>query len=60
MLLANGTDDALKMICDAFVDPGDTLLVPAPTFPVYEFFNNVAGGKTLRIRYDETLPPARG
>jgi len=53
MLLANGTDDALKMVCDTFVDPGDTLLVPAPTFPVYEFFNNVAGGKTLRIRYDE-------
>jgi histidinol-phosphate aminotransferase len=53
MLLANGTDDALKMVCDAFVDPGDTLLVPAPTFPVYEFFNNVAGGNILRIRYDE-------
>ena len=53
MLLANGTDDALKMVCDTFVDPGDTLLVPAPTFPVYEFFHNVAGGKTLRIRYDE-------
>ena len=53
MILANGTDDALKMVCDTFVDPGDTLLVPAPTFPVYEFFNSVAGGKTLRIRYDE-------
>jgi histidinol-phosphate aminotransferase len=53
MVLANGTDDALKMVCDTFVDPGDTLLVPAPTFPVYEFFNNVAGGKILRIRYDE-------
>ena len=22
MLLANGTDDALKMVCDTFVDPG--------------------------------------
>jgi histidinol-phosphate aminotransferase len=53
MLLANGTDDAIKMVCDTFVDPGDTLLVPAPTFPVYEFFHNVAGGKTARIRYDE-------
>ena len=53
MILANGTDDALKMVCDTFVDPGDTLLVPAPTFPVYEFFNSVAGGKTMRIRYDE-------
>lgn len=55
MLLANGTDDALKMVCDTFVDPGDTLLVPAPTFPVYEFFNSVAGGKVLRIRYDENF-----
>jgi len=53
MLLANGTDDAIKMVCDTFVDPGDTLLVPAPTFPVYEFFHSVAGGKTLRVRYDE-------
>ncbi len=53
MVLANGTDDAIKTVCDTFVDPGDTLLVPAPTFPVYEFFHNVAGGKTLRLRYDE-------
>jgi histidinol-phosphate aminotransferase len=60
LLLANGTDDAIKAICDAFVDPEDVLLVPAPTFPVYEFFNNVSGGKILRIRYDENfrLPAA--
>ena len=58
MLLANGTDDAINLICDAFVEPGDVLVVPAPTFPVYEFFHNVAGGKALRVRYDEnfTLP----
>jgi histidinol-phosphate aminotransferase len=53
MLLTNGTDDAIKMICDTFVDPGEVLLVPAPTFPVYEFFQNVAGGRIVRVRYDE-------
>ena len=53
LLLANGTDDAIKMICDTFVSPGDYLVVPAPTFPVYEFFHNVAGGRTRRARYDE-------
>ena len=53
MLLTNGTDDAIKAICDAFVDPGDVLLVPAPTFPVYEFFQKVAGGAVERVRYDE-------
>jgi len=55
ILLANGTDDAIKTVCDTYVDPDDTLLVPAPTFPVYEFFHNVAGGKTLRVRYDENF-----
>jgi histidinol-phosphate aminotransferase len=53
LLLTNGTDDAIKAICDAFVDPGDVLLVPAPTFPVYEFFHNVAGGAIERLRYDQ-------
>jgi histidinol-phosphate aminotransferase len=52
LVLTNGTDDAIKTVCDTFVDPDDALLVPAPTFPVYEFFHSVAGGKTLRIRYD--------
>ncbi len=53
LLLANGTDDAIKMICDTFVNAGDHLVVPAPTFPVYEFFHSVAGGRTTQVRYDE-------
>jgi histidinol-phosphate aminotransferase len=53
LLFTNGTDDAIKAICDAFVDAGDVLLVPAPTFPVYEFFHSVAGGNIERVRYDE-------
>jgi histidinol-phosphate aminotransferase len=53
LLLANGTDDAIKMVCDTFVSNGDELIVPAPAFPVYEFFHTVAGGRTTRVRYDE-------
>ncbi|HEX5412224.1 MAG TPA: histidinol-phosphate transaminase [Terriglobia bacterium] len=52
LLLANGTDDAIKMLCDTFVSSGDELIVPAPTFPVYQFFHTVAGGRTTRVRYD--------
>ncbi len=55
ILLTNGTDDAIKMICDAFVDPGDVLLVPAPTFPVYQFFHDIAGGRVVRVPCDETF-----
>ncbi len=55
IILTNGTDDAIQLICNAFVDPGDVLAVPAPTFPIYEFFNSVAGGETVRVRYDENF-----
>jgi histidinol-phosphate aminotransferase len=55
LLLTNGIDDALKLICDTFVDPGDTLLVPALTFPMYQFFHSVAGGKIAALHCDENL-----
>ncbi|HLW78433.1 MAG TPA: histidinol-phosphate transaminase [Terriglobia bacterium] len=55
MLITNGVDDAIKLICDTFVDPGDSLVVPAPTFPIYQFFQDVAGGKTVHVCYNPGL-----
>lgn len=55
LLLTNGVDDAIKLICDTFVDPGDMLLVPALTFPMYQFFHSVAGGKIALVHHDENL-----
>lgn len=52
MLITNGVDDAIKLICDVFVDPGDRLLTPTPTFAIYQFFQAVAGGKTDLVRYN--------
>ena len=51
LLLTNGIDDGLKLICDTFVDPGDILLLPDPTFTMYRFFHSVAGGKTVLLPY---------
>jgi histidinol-phosphate aminotransferase len=55
ILLTNGTDDAIKLICDAFADPGDVLLIPTPTFPVYQFFHQVSGGRVVGVPCDETF-----
>jgi histidinol-phosphate aminotransferase len=55
LVLTNGTDDAMKVICETFVEPGDVLLVPAPTFPIYQFFHEVAGGRTERIYFDKNF-----
>jgi histidinol-phosphate aminotransferase len=53
LVLTNGTDDAMKVICETFIEPGDVLLVPAPTFPIYQFFHEVAGGRTERVYFDQ-------
>lgn len=52
LILTNGVDDSIMLICDTFVDPGDLLVIPSPTFSIYQFFHEVSGGKTRRVRYD--------
>ena len=55
LVLTNGTDDAMKVICETFVEPGDVLLVLAPTFPIYQFLHEAAGGRTERVYVDENF-----
>ncbi len=55
LLLTNGIDDGLKLICDTLVDPGDVLLLPVPTFTMYRFFHSVAGGKVIELPYDRSF-----
>ena len=55
LLMTNGIDDAIKLICDTFVDPGDELVIPAPTFSMYHFFQAVAAGKTTLVPYDHKM-----
>jgi histidinol-phosphate aminotransferase len=55
LLITNGVDDAIKLICDTFVEPGDVLVTPTPTFAIYQFFHEVAGGAVRLVRYDQNL-----
>jgi histidinol-phosphate aminotransferase len=55
MLLTNGVDDALRLMMEVFIDPGDAVLIPEPTFSMYRFFSQVAGARTVSVRYDEAM-----
>lgn len=52
LVMTNAVDDAIMLICDTFVDPGDALAIPSPTFSIYQFFHEVRGGKTITVDYD--------
>jgi histidinol-phosphate aminotransferase len=55
MLLSNGVDDALRLLMDTFVEPGSTVLLPEPTFTMYRFYAEIAGGNIATERYDADM-----
>lgn len=55
LLLTNGADDALRVIFDAFVDPGNAVLLAEPTFGMYRFYATLAGARVHSIRYDSQM-----
>lgn len=55
LLLTNGTDEALSLIVNTFVDAGDTVLLAEPTYAMYRFYAELAGAKIVAPRYDSQM-----
>ncbi len=55
LLLTNGTDDALRLVVDAFVEPGSAVLLVEPTFAMYRFYAELAGARIVALRYDRAM-----
>ena len=51
LLLCNGGDDALRVFFDAFVDPGTSILICEPTFPMYRYYAEIAGARIGNVCY---------
>ena len=51
LLLTNGTDEAIHCLINTYVDPGDEVLVPWPTYSMYQFYTELAGAKPRRVLY---------
>lgn len=51
LLLANGADDALRALFDAFVEQGSRILICEPTFPMYRYYAEIFGARIDVLRY---------
>ena len=40
VLLTNGVDEAIHVLCQTFLDRGDELLLPTPTYTMYEVYGS--------------------
>jgi histidinol-phosphate aminotransferase len=49
IVCGNGSDEIIKMITEVFVDQGDKVIIPIPTFSEYFTSVTVAGGEIVAI-----------
>jgi alanine-synthesizing transaminase len=52
VFLGNGVSELITMTCQALVDTGDEILVPAPDYPLWTAMVTLAGGTAVHYRCD--------
>src|SRR5271169_1690462 len=55
VLLTNGVDEAIHLLCEAYLEPSDDVIVVTPTFSMYEIFAEATGAKVVRVQCGEDL-----
>ena len=51
LLFTNGTDEAIQVLVNTYVDDGDDVLVLRPSYAMYRFYAEVAGAAVREIDY---------
>ncbi len=53
VLLTNGADEGIELLCRAFLEPSDEMIQVLPAFSMYEIFAQASGAKVVSIPADE-------
>ncbi|HWX55915.1 MAG TPA: histidinol-phosphate transaminase [Verrucomicrobiae bacterium] len=49
VLLTNGADEAIDLLCRAFLEPGSEIVFVLPAFSMYEIFGAAAGARVVGV-----------
>jgi histidinol-phosphate aminotransferase len=52
-LLTNGTDEAIQILINTYIERGDEVIILQPSYAMYRFYAELAGAKILEVRYQE-------
>jgi histidinol-phosphate aminotransferase len=55
VLLTNGVDEAIHLLCSAYLDPGDEVIIAVPTFAMYALFARAEGARVIQIPSGENF-----
>jgi histidinol-phosphate aminotransferase len=53
--LTNGTDEAIQVFINTYIDDGDEVLIPRPSYAMYRFYAEVAGAVVREVEYAAPL-----
>ncbi|MFZ3210954.1 MAG: histidinol-phosphate transaminase [Terriglobales bacterium] len=49
LLLTNGVDEAIHLVCETYLEVGDEVLIVVPTFSMYEIYAAATGARVITI-----------
>lgn len=50
-ILTNGTDEAIQVLVNTYVDDGNDVLLLSPSYAMYRFYSELAGAQIQELRY---------
>lgn len=53
VLFSDGTDEGIHILVQTYVEPGDEVVMPWPTFPMFRFYAEVAGAVPVPVALRE-------
>jgi histidinol-phosphate aminotransferase len=61
VLLTNGVDEAIHLVCEAYLEPKDQALIVVPTFAMYQICAGATGARVISIPADKdfSFPTAK-
>lgn len=52
LIIGNGSDEIMLLAALAFLNPGDKVLIPAPSFQTYEIVSAISDAQIIKIPFD--------
>jgi histidinol-phosphate aminotransferase len=53
LLLTNGVDEAIHLLCETYLEPGDEALIVVPTYSMYRIYILAAGAQIIAVPADK-------
>ncbi|MGA9304232.1 MAG: aminotransferase class I/II-fold pyridoxal phosphate-dependent enzyme, partial [Candidatus Sulfotelmatobacter sp.] len=55
VLLTNGVDEAIHLLCSTYLEPGDEAIIVVPTFAMYAIFAQAEGARVVQVPSSENF-----